>query len=261
MAGWLDKPLAAYRIPEQRAQIPMMIIAASVINDGRRLYFAAQPISYMNNAAPLARRTIRTRTRGIEFLRFFRHHRADSLRLTTALRMNATFPYIMPNVLLPSEPAMEVMDAGLSDNYGVNDAVQFLYVFREWIAKNTSGVIIIRIRDSPKEREIKPYQSRSLLFKLFSPIEHFLSNMYFLQDSRNDVAIELAEGWFKSDLKTIDFEYNPYYLNNNLADTLVHMRKAPLSWRLTARELDGIRAMIYSAENQSAMRKLKGYLK
>ncbi|WP_250632802.1 patatin-like phospholipase family protein [Rhodoflexus caldus] len=261
MAGWLDKPLAAYRIPEQRAQIPMMIIAASVINDGRRLYFASQPISYMNNAAPLARRTIRTRTRGIEFLRFFRHHRADSLRLTTALRMNATFPYIMPNVLLPSEPAMEVMDAGLSDNYGVNDAVQFLYVFREWIAKNTSGVIIIRIRDSPKEREIKPYQSRSLLFKLFSPIEHFLSNMYFLQDGRNDVAIELAEGWFKNDLKTVDFEYNPYYLNNNLADTLAHIRKAPLSWRLTARELDGIRAMIHSAENQSAMRKLKGYLK
>jgi hypothetical protein len=259
--GWLDKPLTAYRKPEQLAQIPMMIIAASVVNDGRRLYFASQPISYMNNASPLARRTIHTRIRGIEFSRFFRHQRADSLRLTTALRMNATFPYIMPNVLLPSEPAMEVMDAGLSDNYGVNDAVQFLYVFREWIARNTSGVIIIRIRDSPKEREIKPYQSRSLLFKLFTPIEQFLSNMYFLQDGRNDIAIELAAEWFRNDIKTIDFEYNTIYSSNSNVDSLANIRKAPLSWRLTARELDGIRAMIYSPENQSAMRKLKGYLK
>jgi len=258
--GWLDKPLLAYREAEAQAQIPMLIIAASVVNDGRRLYFSPQPISYMNNAAPLARRTIRTRIRGIEFMRFFRHQRADSLRLITALRMNATFPYIMPNVLLPSEPAMEVMDAGLSDNFGVNDAVQFLYVFREWIARNTSGVIIIRIRDTPKEREISSYRSHSLLFKLFSPIEHFLSNMYFLQDARNDLAIELAAQWFKNDLKTIDFEYNPAYLNN-ATDSLNNLRKAPLSWRLTARELEGIRAMINAPENQSAMRKLKGYLK
>lgn len=259
--GWLDKPLSAYRLAEQQAQIPMMIIAASIVNDGRRLYFSPQPISYMNNAAPLARRTIRTRTRGIEFGRFFKHHHADSLRLTTALRMNATFPYIMPNVLLPSEPAMEVMDAGLSDNFGVNDAVQFLYVFREWIARHTSGVIIIRIRDSPKTREIRPYQSRSLLFKLFTPIEHFLSNMYFLQDGRNDAALEAASGWLKNNLTTIDFEYNPGYLIKQYTDMPSHARKAPLSWRLTARELDGIRAMIYSPENQSAIRRLKGYLK
>ncbi|MCS7019801.1 MAG: patatin-like phospholipase family protein [Cytophagales bacterium] len=259
--NWLNKPLIAYRAAEQRAQIPMMIIAASVVNDGRRLYFSPQPISYMNNAAPLARRAIQSRIRGIEFARFFRHHRADSLRITTALRMNATFPYIMPNVLLPSEPAMEIMDAGLSDNFGVNDAVQFLYVFREWIARHTSGVIIIRIRDSPKEQDIKPFQGRSLLFKLFSPIEHFLSNLYFLQDGRNDFAIELAAKWFENDLRTIDLEYNPAYLGKNLLEVHTHVRKAPLSWRLTARELEGIRIMIQSPENQSAIKKLRAYLK
>ncbi|WP_448518402.1 patatin-like phospholipase family protein [Rhodoflexus sp.] len=259
--GWLDKPISAYRAAEQQAQIPMMIIAASVVNDGRRLYFSPQPLSYMNNAAPLARRTIRTRMRGIEFGRFFKYHNADSLRFTTALRMNATFPYIMPNVLLPSEPAMEVIDAGLSDNFGVDDAVQFLYVFRDWIAKNTSGVIVIRIRDSPKTRAVQPYQGRSLLFKLFTPVEHFVSNMYFLQDGRNDAALEIAGGWFKNELITVDLEYNPGLLARGQLDTLSNMRKAPLSWRLTARELDGIRAMIYSPENQSAMRKLSRYLK
>ncbi|MCS6968754.1 MAG: patatin-like phospholipase family protein [Cytophagales bacterium] len=261
LQGWLDKPLIAYRQEEQEAKIPMLIIAASVVNDGRRLYFSPQPISYMTNAAPFARRALRTRIRGIEFMRFFKHQRADSLRILTALRMNATFPYIMPNVLLPSVPAMEVVDAGLSDNFGVNDAILFLYTFREWIARHTSGVILIRIRDSPKAREITSYKSHSLLFRLFTPIEHFLSNLYFLQDGRNDLAIEFAKGWFKNDLQTVDFEYNPSYLDKNQLDTLGNVRKAPLSWRLTARELEGIRTMIYAPENQSAIRKLKGYFK
>ncbi len=40
------------------------------------------------------------------------------MRLLTALRINATFPYVLPNVWLPSKPVIDVMDAGLRDNYG-----------------------------------------------------------------------------------------------------------------------------------------------
>ena len=45
---------------------------------------------------------------------FKKEQNADNLRFLTALRMNATYPYILPNVhLSPSEPGVEIMDAGL----------------------------------------------------------------------------------------------------------------------------------------------------
>ena len=41
-----------------------------------------------------------------------------NLRVLSALRMNATFPQKLPNVWLPSDPVIDVMDAGLRDNFG-----------------------------------------------------------------------------------------------------------------------------------------------
>jgi hypothetical protein len=72
----------------------------------------------------------------IEFQRFFRDQDADNLKLTSALRMNATFPYITPIVSLPSQPPMRVMDAGLRDNYGYRiSRFAFLHTFRDWIRR------------------------------------------------------------------------------------------------------------------------------
>ncbi len=64
-----------------------------------------------------------------------------NLRMLTALRMNATFPYVLPNVWLPSEPVIDVMDAGIRDNYGQETALRFIQVFQQWIRENTAGVV------------------------------------------------------------------------------------------------------------------------
>jgi hypothetical protein len=80
--------------------------------------------------------------------------------------MSATFPYITPTVTLPSYPEMEIMDAGLADNFGFTDAIKFLHVFKDWIAENTSGVILVSIRDSKKELEIEK-KIRTAYYKSF----------------------------------------------------------------------------------------------
>jgi hypothetical protein len=54
--------------------------------------------------------------------------------------MQATFPVVLPNVWLPSEPIIDVMDGGLRDNYGVDNSLRFLTAMQDWIAENTSGV-------------------------------------------------------------------------------------------------------------------------
>ena len=40
-----------------------------------------------------------------------------------------------------------MVDAGYYDNYGVNLAAQWLIKLRRWLQENTSGVIVIQIRD------------------------------------------------------------------------------------------------------------------
>lgn len=98
-------------------------------------------------------------------MRFFAAHDPGNLRFLTALRMSATFPFVTPNVELPSTPVMKTMDTGLSDNFGIQDALRFLYVFQEWIGANTSGVVLVTIRDSEKSPEISSSASTKILKK------------------------------------------------------------------------------------------------
>src|SRR5690606_38459523 len=137
----LNKKLGEYRQPEFEARIPMLIWCASINADGRRLYMSPQPVSYL--CAPEYRyptRSIRD-VDGVDFGQFFANQDAQELRVTSAIRMSATFPYVLPNVFLPSSPIVDVMDAGISDNFGQETSLRFLYNFREWINENTGGVI------------------------------------------------------------------------------------------------------------------------
>jgi len=244
----LDKRLIDYQLPEQQAKIPMMILSPCIINDGRKLFISSQPVSYMNVSELYEKKEISSKIKGIEFRRFFEAQDADSLHFVTALRMNATFPYITPNVLLPSNPLMEVMDAGLLDNFGLDNAIRFLYVFREWIGENTSGVVFIAIRD-PKKEEIPKHEERTFLNYLFSPIEDMVGNLSRLQDVRNDNDLEYARAWFVGKISLVEFQYQQ--------ET---SQPASLSWRLTTKEKEDIKQMIHSPFNKAAMEKLKDEL-
>ncbi|NJM24527.1 MAG: patatin-like phospholipase family protein [Bacteroidia bacterium] len=137
--GYMDKPIVAYREPEHKAMIPTMILTPTVVNDGRKLYIGSGPVSYMNCDVLSLSRYPSPKVSGFDFHRLFADQGAEDLRFLSALRMSATFPYITPNTTLPTEPPINIMDAGISDNFGVTDAVRFLFAFREWIAENTSG--------------------------------------------------------------------------------------------------------------------------
>lgn len=238
----LARPLCAYREPEQKARIPMLLIAPTILNDGRKLYISPLPVSYFNTTQP---RLSPDRVRGIELRRFFHHQNADSLRLITALRMSASFPYITPNVILPSQPPMSVMDAGLSDNFGVSDALHFVYVFRDWIQQHTRGVLLLSLRDTPVEGEITAEEPLPFI----APITGLTRNLFHLQDRQNYRLQQQAASWLKVPLKQLTLSYQPRPDN-----------KASLSWRLTRREKENIRQAIYSQANQQVFRQLKASL-
>lgn len=83
----------------------------------------------------------------VEFFSLFPDARS-TFRLQTAVRMNASFPYVSPAVALPTDQPRRVVDAGYYDNYGVGVAASYLALpeVREWISKNVDRVVVIQVR-------------------------------------------------------------------------------------------------------------------
>ena len=117
---------------EKEGWRPSMIISPMIIEGTQRLLVSNLDLEGMAG--------------GLEFFKQFRKAR---LKLCTALRMNAAFPLVSPAVSLPTDPPRRVVDAGYKENYGVELATEWLDKHRNWLSKNTSGVILIQIRAYP----------------------------------------------------------------------------------------------------------------
>ncbi|MDQ3395773.1 MAG: patatin-like phospholipase family protein, partial [Bacteroidota bacterium] len=219
--------------------------------------------SYMNLNGPSETEGYDEKIKGIDFNSFFQEQGSQNLRFLTALRMNATFPYITPNISLPSNPPMKIMDSGISDNFGIADAIRFLYVFNDWISENTSGVILLSIRDSPKDKEIENAFNDSLLDKFFVPISSLYKNFDNIQDLNNDGQIAYAQKWFKGNITKIDVQYFAEPTEDSPKKQLnegENSNRASLSWRLTTREKENIKSNVYLQENINSLKELDNLL-
>jgi len=262
--GILDHPISYYSKAEKEAKIPMMFLTPTIINDGRKLYISSTPISYMATTDSLWNKDGIRHVSGVEFTRFFKSQGADSLRFLTALRMSATFPYISPNVELPSQPSMEVMDAGMNDNFGVGDALKFLYTFRNWIKENTSGVVLISIRDSPSEKSNTQIRRPSLLEKVVSVLSRFYGVWQDIQDNGNDYQMVYVRKILDNHLNFIEIPYIPDYTKPGIKSrdsiSVKLVKGAALSWHLTRFEKEDIENSLHNPGIIRAERKLKSIL-
>ncbi len=249
--GVLDKSIADYSSDEQSAVIPMMVFTPTIIDDGRKLNIAAQPVAYLNKPANFSDANKALKTDAIDLQNFFSNQDATQLQLSTAIRMNATFPYIMPNVYLPTTPEIQTMDAGLRDNFGIETSMRYLYVFKDWINENVGQVVIVQMRDMKKNIEPKVSSHQSLMSKFFDPISSIFINWSDYQDFHFDEQINSATGWLNSELNILTFEYTPSVLNS----------AASMTWHLTTKEkLDVVNA-INNKHNQAELKKIITLLK
>jgi len=258
--GIMDKPITAYRKPEDEGLIPMVILTPTVVNDGRKMYIASRPVSYLNADILDLPEYKQWKIAGTDFQRAFADLGGDSLRFLSALRMSATFPYITPNTTLPTDPPIQIMDAGISDNFGMNDAVRFLYSFRGWISENTSGVIFVSVRDSPKLGKIQPKTGQTIVDDITQPISSVYNNFENFQDINADLLLGQARAWFPLPVYRVDLQYQAesYVPILQKMDSIrQNSARASLSWRLTTREKEGIVNAINSEANQSELKRLK----
>jgi hypothetical protein len=246
--GWImAKKLKDYAWAEQQAISPLMLFSATIIDDGRRLNLSASPVSYLSVPDDALFSDNPMKVDAIDAKVFFRQQGGANLQYTTAIRMNATFPYVMPNVFLPTSPRAQCMDAGMRDNYGAQPALRFLYTYRDWISKNCSRVIIIQARGD-YEKNYQPIVTKnpSLFQKLSFPINSLYSNWSDYHDYQGDELMSTAKSWLEVDLHLFSFEYVP-----EKKDQI-----ASMSLHLTKRERNNILATMQNEVNRAQLDRL-----
>ena len=243
----LSKRLIDYREAEANAQIPMLYMTPVIADDARKLIISPQPVSFMMRPS-----------RGfekqdlfpdaIDYGQFFEKQNSYNTRMTSIIRMNATYPFILPNVTLPTEPTIEAIDAGWRDNYGFETSLRFIDVFKGWIKENTSGVVLIQIRSSEKYSPLEP-NSEGYVQEWLSTLS-VLGKMFDKQDFNSDTQISYLKQLLGEDqLNVVRFEYESEDASEEVS----------LSFHLTSREQKLIKESIDSENNKNALKQIEAF--
>ena len=179
--GLLNLQLKDIAQDETEARVPLIFFNSVIKSDGRKLYISTQPLSYMMKSVHFQADSS-TAADAVDFGAMFKQQQPMNLRILTALRMNATFPYVLPNVWLPSTPVIDVMDAGLRDNVGAETTLRFIDNFRSWITENTSGVILLQLRDRANDEWLMNEQGQTLTDVIVTPATMLQHNWFSLQN-------------------------------------------------------------------------------
>lgn len=200
------KDIAPY---EWNATMPMMLFNPVITRDSRALIISTQPVSFLMRPRYDSTRIPNMDPDAVDFGALFARQEPMNLRLLTALRMNATFPYVLPNVWLPTRPVVDVMDAGFRDNFGELNAVRFLTTFREWVQKNTGGVVLLQIRDRKAGGWEDPYESNDITEIITKPLLLLQDNWYKMQEYNQDDLLSVAQDAIGVPFHKLVFQYVP----------------------------------------------------
>jgi len=242
-----DKTISDYKDPEFKAKIPMLIYYTTVMNDSRRFFISPQPVSFLMRPYGKNAAGNQLAVDGIDFCKFFEKQDGANLLVTSAMRMDATFPFILPNPVLPTTPPTYVMDGGALDNAGVEATFRFLQSFKDWINKNTRGVVVIEIRDDAKQGEPEEKLQTTMMSRFTDPLGTVYINMDRMQDFLIDQKLNYIDEELRGKLNFVIFEYT--------ADK--KDEKAAMSMHITLRDKNDIIKSLGRANNVAAFNKLK----
>lgn len=243
----MDKELGQFSAAEKTARIPTMIFNSVITRDGRKMLISTHPLSFLMRPPGDSSLQDGSDPDAIDFSALFKRQNPMNLRLLTALRMNATFPYVLPNVWLPSEPTIDVMDAGLRDNYGIETAIRFVHVFKDWIKANTAGVVLLQIRDRQGGGWEAPFESKAISEIITKPMLLLQYNWYKMQQYNQMDQLSFTADIMEGKFSKLTFQYLPEKEDS----------KAALNFHLTKRERIGIISTLDNMVNRQAFLRYK----
>jgi hypothetical protein len=240
---------------ERNRELPSLVFSPTVVEDGSRVFISNLHLDALTRAeAPwLATRPGEGPGRSLASTgaRHLRNvigpERAERVTLATAARLSASFPFVSPAVVLPSVPRRRLVDAGYTDNFGVDIATRWL---REalthqtpWLYQHVSKIVVIQIRDShlyvdepdneEPDADLETWGARFTRAAegISSPLECLLrardATMRFRNDAQLDIVSQL---------------YANVFGTNFLTTTVFELRShVSLSWYLSTLERSQIR--------------------
>jgi hypothetical protein len=246
----LDRQIKDYAADEKAANIPLTIFNSTITRDGRRMMISTQPISFMMKPAVYANDSTISPD-AVDFAAMFARQDPLNIRLLTALRMNASFPYVLPNVWLPSNPVIDVMDAGLRDNFGQETSLRFIENFKDWLKENTSAVIILQMRDRMMDNWQEPFETGSITDLMIKPATMLQHNWQKIQDYSETDQYSYLHSEKDFNMQHIIFMYVPE----------TEEKGAALNFHLTAREKRDVKESFNNQYNQASLKKIKELLR
>ena len=248
--GLLNVQIKDTRADESNALVPLLIFNSVIKSDGRKMMISSQPVSFMMKPGFLHADS-HANPDAVDFSALFSKQQPENLRILTALRMNATFPYILPNVWLPSKPVIDVMDAGLRDNFGQETTLRFIDNFKEWIGENTGGVVILQLRDRLNDNWLQPFETNSMSDMMVTPATMLQHNWFKLQDYFQTDQFNYYKQHADTGIKRITIMYMPQNIEKGAA----------LNFHLSAREKRDIGKSFNNQVNKKALEQIDELLK
>jgi hypothetical protein len=267
-----DPPLAQtfndLKAWELQGRRPSLVFTPMLIEDSRRLVLSNLDLRYaISNDGPVITRSPSEQgaeNLSIDAVQFFRLFPEvhKTFRLSTAIRMSASFPFFSPAVSLPTKPRRRVVDAGYYDNYGVTLAASWLFGrdIDNW-REAFDRVLIIQIRDgvTEKARQLRSaaadgssFLSRSME-EMTSPPEGMYNATFGSSSFRNDGLLELYKRFHDLRRKVKGVETGPgpkvkrqarleWREEPFMVVNIEFNEKASLSWYLSDDEKQRIKA-------------------
>jgi predicted acylesterase/phospholipase RssA len=206
-----------------RTGMPALLLNATVVEKGQPLIFSSTDFPRPGDS------------RGL--LNFYDLYPGFDIRVNTAARLSASFPYVAPaarsNAGAVTVGDYHVVDGGYYDNYGINSLLGWLedaisHLSTDEIKQNLTDVLILQIRPFADSAPDPPYEG-GWAYQLIAPIDGLLDVRDIGQSARDRTEMELFAQAHNQAVHVwrADFVYpNKFDANDNC----VH---APLSWKLS----------------------------
>jgi hypothetical protein len=195
--GRLAMPFRALMPGEAAGWLPSVIYSPMLVEDGRRLLVSNLDLGAITGSLRPWAAPQTPDLPSISSIQLFAcgGEGIDAIRLSTVARLNATFPWVTSAALLTSAPDRRVVDAGYYDDFGVDIATAWMRQNDKWLEANTSGVLLIQIRDGESDETDPrvapgPGLMHEWISALSTPIEAFLSAREASMSFRNDQKVE-----------------------------------------------------------------------
>ena len=234
--GWrtrenIQATLADWREGVEQGRRPSVIFNATLAESGEPLLLATTDIR-RSQVSGLAQRT------------FSELYSNSDLRLVTAVRLAATYPFVTPaSRALDSTTEYHVVDGGYYDNYGVSSALEWL---RDGLSSipvdRTPDILIIQIRSFPSGGPPKG-KGEGWFYQTWAPLTALMSvrtagQLVRDRDALASFAEQQAARGVHVSVATFEFQGS----------------EAPFSWKMNDDQIKAIRDQwqqrLYGTNNQ-----------